>query len=616
MPSIGSIRLFRVLIFLSIFVAAPVFNVAHPAVLSLNRKEPGLSRGSPRNQTKAVVRLHSQDPHVVSQACSDLVDQEVKQATTEIRAVVLQSADPTVQANCALALGRLGSATEAAFLQGIATDAKWQPRVRSAALRANSLIAGADITYMTRLLADTDTSIRAAAAYVLCQGEVEAAVPGIREMFSSTDPETRRAALTAASLWPMAFTGDLTRVVTQNESSAPDKIEALSALDAVSDRLGQGDLQRLASVLTTQPKQGPEIAGATQQLLEDAGSESTTVLIPTADTANVELTWQSAASPSVQILQRRTLMLPLIVTVGLAGALPFLIAAIQLRAQRRNADSAFILMPSSLVTVAYLATWICSILLRSEDAVHSRLTVCFEMLSFGAIGSYLPNVAIMLRRAAQKDLTEAVFWSALSRVICALALSMLFCSMPWCPQHFCDAIALLLGGVTPFLLAVLIDRLRLPNSTGFAYGRDKPLEAVRGITRQQARRLREEGLLTVQHLATADWEHLIDRTPFSALTLLDWVDQAIALQELSLEQADRLSEAGIPISAIELAGLTPRAALSDGLPTTIARLLELPPDVLKLRAEILYNDPRLRKLARMREGFSKSSRESTSVKTA
>jgi len=213
----------------SVFICSSAI-IAAMGTTANNAKNAHLSRRSAKHETEnpSVQRrlLRSQDPHVVANACSALADLRVKQAAPDIIAVVNESTNTDVQSKCAFALSRIGSADAGPFLRALATDSRRDIAVRVAAIRGSSLIEGIDTSYLVALLDDSNTNVRAMAAYVLCQLQVEEAVPTIRKMLVATDENARQLALTAASVWPNAFTTELGQVAVQASNRPEDRIVA------------------------------------------------------------------------------------------------------------------------------------------------------------------------------------------------------------------------------------------------------------------------------------------------------------------------------------------------------------------------------------------------------
>jgi hypothetical protein len=159
-------------------------------------------------------------------------------------------------------------------------------------------------------------------------------------------------------------------------------------------------------------------------------------------------------------------------------------------------------------------------------------------------------------------------------------------------------VAFLTGAPGPFVVSQAVEHLSPLFGPKQGFENDIPLEAVHGIGVSQKRRLKEENIQTVQHLATADVCELINRTPFPASTVVDWIDQAIALSHFSFEGAARLRKAGLMASAMELSLLAPEANALPGSPglANAAQALQLEPQVLADRLNLLYYDGQVRRL--------------------
>jgi hypothetical protein len=202
--------------------------------------------------------------------------------------------------------------------------------------------------------------------------------------------------------------------------------------------------------------------------------------------------------------------------------------------------------------------------------------------------------------------------------VCGIATSILIATWPLRSQGLLDAVAFLAGALGPFVFSQAVERLRPFLASKQYFENDTPLEAVRGIGVSQKRRLKEKNIQTVQHRSTADLQKLISRTPFPPSTLVDWIDQAIVLNDFSFEGAAKLRQAGLKVSALELSLLAPEANMvsapelslsapaayalprSKGLENA-AQALQLPPQLLADRLNLLYHDGQLRRLVEVSE---------------
>jgi hypothetical protein len=590
-------------------------------------------------------RLRSQDPEIVGNACSILGESRVKRAVPEIQSVITESESPDVQAKCAFALGRIGSTEALALLRTLATDLKRNDRVRVAAIHATSLIEGVDPSYLISLLGDSDANVRAAAAYELCQLHSNEAVAIIRSMLGSSDSSIRRAALTAASIWPEEFSSELAKLSARAGGSPEEKITALTALDSSSpDKLSRKELENVATLL--EKNQQPEIVDAAEQLLNKSSVGRTI-----ASERNIKAQSIDGRAPdetrlggqtvhpdadlivSVTTNNRRIVPGYLGLVLGFAALMPLLIATVQGaplarlpnvttegsiseifgNAPRQMERPDRMLYAAACLALSYVAVWFCPFLIWSGVSVlPSQWASALETVGMGAAGAYVWTIAIILARASRDDLRASLFWSGISGVAFAVFVSALIASSPIRSQRLEDAIALLCGLFAPLLIRQAFERLTTlvahsMHSKGNKFPEpDGYLEQISGIGTRQRLRLDEAKIETVQQLATADFPDLTARTPFSPATLIDWIDQAIALNHFPVHATTLLRNAGLKVSALELSLAAPEAGAPLDRAAAIAGILHLPTDLISDRLNLLYHDPQLRQLVQVSDRTDKA----------
>lgn len=206
-------------------------------------------------------------------------------------------------------------------------------------------------------------------------------------------------------------------------------------------------------------------------------------------------------------------------------------------------------------------------------------------LSVAFLGVYTFNLGAIVRRLYLVDLTEHVFWSAINRYVVTMGIAIIFglagltsagqksVYVPW--------VYFSIGFLASFFLDAILDRAA--DASGLfnrsaSKAPEYPLELIRGIDLWKSYRFEEEGIESVQNLATADLRALAIKTRYPIKTLADWMDQAILIHRLG-DKATKLWGHGIEGSAIELASRSPanngNNAESRADAANIAKALEL-----------------------------------------
>jgi len=222
-----------------------------------------------------------------------------------------------------------------------------------------------------------------------------------------------------------------------------------------------------------------------------------------------------------------------------------------------------LLVPATLLSFFYLVALGLSLarvlqphccqdwLLRLSDCLPSIGS--YDALLYALLGAYTFNVGVLVRRTFLADVTEHVFWGAIGRLVltCGLALGVRG-AMNVSPNAMYFLIA--------FMPRVVLTSLRKVASKTFTdsgpAAAELPLQMVQGIDIWKEQRLEEEGIESIQNLATADILTLVVKTHYPIRTLIDWIDQAIVIQRFS-SSIDKLRQAGLAVSAIDFAWLSP-----------------------------------------------------------
>jgi hypothetical protein len=212
--------------------------------------------------------------------------------------------------------------------------------------------------------------------------------------------------------------------------------------------------------------------------------------------------------------------------------------------------------------------------------------------AFAALGAYVFNFGFLARRGYMADITKNAYWSAINRLIFAvgfgIALSMATTTRGW---GFRGETLGFISFAIAFIPRVAVSWLRRAGTNYFGERDDAvhelSLQLVQGIDIWKVARLEEEGIESVQNLATASAVTLAAKMHYPLRTIVDWVDQAILIQRFP-ESAKRLPAIGVPVSAIEFAWL----ANSDDSPAfaRIAQALGVDVDLLRMTATSLDED--------------------------
>lgn len=188
---------------------------------------------------------------------------------------------------------------------------------------------------------------------------------------------------------------------------------------------------------------------------------------------------------------------------------------------------------------------------------------------FAALGAYIFNVGVMVRRAFLSDITEHVFWSSINRLLLSTSLGLvlsryfdlpyLYFGIAFVPRVFVSAIK----------HAVSAAAEKLGKNENQDKTEELPLDLVQGVDIWKEQRMEEEGIESVQNLATADVLTLAVKTHYPLRTLVDWVDQAILINRLP-GKLTVIRDAGFPISAIEFAWMSPESTGQDQMAGLVA----------------------------------------------
>lgn len=262
-----------------------------------------------------------------------------------------------------------------------------------------------------------------------------------------------------------------------------------------------------------------------------------------------------------------------------------------------------LLFPAFLLTVFYMAalTLGVSVLAKGKCPVLPcfPFSGCFQAALlvnpiFASVGAYVFNMGVLIRRSFMADITKNVYWASINRLIIACGFAIvLYPMLRFKPSPvFCFAAAFV-----PRLFITLIRKkttqlLGSPD-TGVE---ELDIQLVQGIDVWKEERLEEEGIESVQNLATADVLTLAVKTHYPLRTLVDWMDQAILVQRFPIA-FKALQKAGMSVSAIELAALG--LASNPSLTALLAQKIDIDVLILEQAMSSFSQDAAVRILWRL-----------------
>jgi len=233
---------------------------------------------------------------------------------------------------------------------------------------------------------------------------------------------------------------------------------------------------------------------------------------------------------------------------------------------------AFLYALGFLLCESYLALALCG---GSPAPFSKDFVMAARPFLMTFLGAYIFTVGATIRRIYISDLTKNVFWGGINRVLLSAGLAVVISTAyklgadPGKPinQYFYFVFFAIGFLADVFLDWVLETAMKVVNIAD-APAKDVPLRWVKGINVWKVFRLEEEGIENVDNLATADPIDLAVKTQYSLKMLVDWIDQAIALDRLG-SKALTVRQEGLISGAIDLAWLSPKNSKD----STTAKLL-------------------------------------------
>jgi hypothetical protein len=176
---------------------------------------------------------------------------------------------------------------------------------------------------------------------------------------------------------------------------------------------------------------------------------------------------------------------------------------------------------------------------------------------YAVLGAYVFHTGVAVRRSFMGDVTKNVYWSSVNRLIFSVGFSLaLYMAMG------SSSAARITSFAVAFFPGLAVTWLRKAARKAFGSD-DSPtrvadnvqeleIQLIQGIDIWKEDRLVEEGIESVQNLATANVFTLAASMHYPMRTIVDWMNQAILIQRFPY-QLKSFQDAGIPVSAIQFA---------------------------------------------------------------
>jgi len=230
---------------------------------------------------------------------------------------------------------------------------------------------------------------------------------------------------------------------------------------------------------------------------------------------------------------------------------------------------------------------------------------CFPVLTwcdffiYAVIGAYTFNLGVLVRRMFLADVTEHVYWGSINRLLLTCGLAFAFHGGAealgiMSDKLFPPAFYFVIAFAPDVFLTVLKKQATKVFKDDGRVADELPIQMVQGIDIWKEQRLEEEGIESVQNLATADVLTLAVKTHYPMRTLIDWIDQAILIQQFP-EKIGDIRSAGLSISALDFAWMSPaNNGGSKELAGMVAEAIALKPDVVAVAMDRWSQDSYVR----------------------
>ncbi len=236
---------------------------------------------------------------------------------------------------------------------------------------------------------------------------------------------------------------------------------------------------------------------------------------------------------------------------------------------QRNGISAFV-WPTSALTLFLLILWGLTIAPNALTGFSSALTLGeplsrhylsldgkkfieyminnATLITWGFLGVYFYLLTVLTRRWRLNDLTTGLLWDLNARMVIVIIVGLLLmAAWPDAPI----LVAFVAGFAPDKVLGWLWSRIKalIPKSSNTLQSdifEQRDLEQIDGVSFWQAERLVEEGIDSIEDLATKEIPGLlINIRSVDASTLLSWVDKALLIDKVGLNRIELFSGAFI-----------------------------------------------------------------------
>ncbi|MBI2477465.1 MAG: hypothetical protein HYV60_02070 [Planctomycetia bacterium] len=184
-------------------------------------------------------------------------------------------------------------------------------------------------------------------------------------------------------------------------------------------------------------------------------------------------------------------------------------------------------------------------------------------MQLGFLGAYVYCLNLVYRRYTTRDLAPYVYLSCAVGLIAGMAFNYVaftaitnIAATGSLPAEFtgvgagASAILAFSLGFFPNLAIRWFGRLSRTSVHERQRRSDAlPLALIDGISELHESRLRDEGIDNVQNLAAADIQDLVEKTPYTAQEIVEWVDQAVLYLYVDPSETESLGWLQRPIQA-------------------------------------------------------------------
>lgn len=220
-----------------------------------------------------------------------------------------------------------------------------------------------------------------------------------------------------------------------------------------------------------------------------------------------------------------------------------------------------LLFPASILSTLYLIGFSLGMLVLAAkqgkpcgDWFCGSLTcISYEQLRnpiAAFLGCYVFNTGNLVRRAFVADITKNIYWASLNRIVISVGFAIAIGWLPLASDHNQLIASFIIAFVPRLFLTWVKKYARSFLSFSASPVEELDIQLIQGIDIWKEERLEEEGIESVQNLATADALTLGVKTHYPLRTILDWIDQAILIQRFP-SKFKTMQDSGLAVSAIE-----------------------------------------------------------------